>query len=386
MFFNHTRSHNFARAVAVTVGLMLSHAASAQVPVLQPSQQLRPPIDPTPGGLPGAQVQFGWLAATDGQTTIVTVNHGHAAYAYTKDAQGRWRFRDALVAPDGYTSYGAAVLGNTGLVEGVADSQNVVFVFKRSFGQWSHTQTLPANQPSTLNHLALGSDYAAIADSVANDVAGALYLYDKVGAGTYSLGAVLTPAGATEGWFSGYSITGEGNTILSTAPGEYVTSVWVRSGGVWSEQTRLSLPSAMGFDVRTGYSADRALLASSSRGIESPNNPVVFHRQNGTWSVEQTLVHPSDPDKGLRSPLALKGNLLVVREDGIAGEAHLFVYELVSGAWIAKAELSEPVCGDASSTITSQVTIGGRTVFVTCPTAVTPRPHFDGRVFVYEVP
>jgi hypothetical protein len=386
MSFTHHHSINVARAVAVTVGLVLSHAASAQVPILQPSQQLRPPIDPAPGGSPGAQVQFGWAAATDAQTTIVTVNQGHAAYAYTKNAQGRWRFRDTLVAPDGYTSYGAAVLGNTALVEGVVDSQNVVFVFKRSFGQWSHTQTLPANQPSTFNHLALGNDYAAITDAAANDVAGALYIYDKVGAGTYSPGAELTPAGATEGWFSGYSITGEGNTILSTAPGESVTSVWVRSGGVWSEQTRLNLPSAVGFDVRTGYSADRALLASNSRTIETPNNPVVFHRQNGTWSVEQTLLHPSDPDKGLRSPLALKDNLLVAREDGLAGEAHLFVYELVNGDWTAKAKLSEPVCGDASSNITSQVTIGGRTVFVTCPTAVTPRPNFDGRVFVYEVP
>ncbi len=234
--------------------------------------------------------------------------------------------------------------------------------------------------------MALGPDYAAISDTSANDVAGAVFVYDKVGAGTYSFATELTPAGATEGWLSGYHIASEGNTLLSSAPGESIVAVFVKSGGVWSEQARLSHPGGLGTDPRFGYSADRALLTSISRSIDSPNNAAVFRRQNGSWSVEQTLVHPADPDRGLRNPAALKDDILVVREDGMAGEAHLFAYERVGGTWTAKAQLSEPVCGDENLTITSEVTIADRTVFVTCPTVATPRPGFDGRVFVYQVP
>ncbi len=382
MTLEQIRSLPLARAVAIGLGLMVSHAAVAQVPIVQPSQQLRPPVAPASA----TQTQFGWEAATDGETTIVTVNQGQAAYAYTKNAQGRWRLRDTLVVPAGYTAYGAAVLGNVALLQGVVDSQNVVFVFKRTLGQWSHTQTLPAAQPSAFTNVALGPDYAAIADAGANEVAGAVFAYDKVGAGTYSFATELVPAGATEGWLSGYSITNEGNTLLSSAPGSYVVAAFVKSGGVWSEEAQLTHPGGFGTDPRASYSADRALLTSMTRSIDSPNNPVVFRRQNGSWSIEQALVHPDDPDHGLRTPTALKDNLLVAREDGIAGEAHLFVYELIGGTWTATAQLSKPVCADEFSNITSEVTIAGRTVFVTCPTVVTPHPAFDGRVFVYNIP
>src|SRR5690349_20127148 len=161
----HAAISRFVGASCAVLALFGSQSALAQLPVIQPTQHLRPPPDPAPGGNPGAQVRFGWAAATDGATASITVDHGRAAYAYRKNANGRWVYQSALAAPaGGYTSYGAALHGDTALVHGSLNSQGAVFVFHRAQGVSTQTQTLPADPAVAwvTQQIALTDSYAAI--------------------------------------------------------------------------------------------------------------------------------------------------------------------------------------------------------------------------------
>src|SRR6185312_7582226 len=107
---------------------------------------------------------------------------------------------------------GAAVLGDVALVQGKALGQYVAFVFTRSAGVWTLTQTLPGGyEMGGHNFLALGTDYAAIGVPYVVGPEGfdvdnsTVEIYNSVGAGTYIHDSTLFPAGATDpSWQMGY--------------------------------------------------------------------------------------------------------------------------------------------------------------------------------------
>jgi len=387
----HASMSHLVRTGCAALALFGSHAAVAQLPVIQPTQHLQPPPDPAPGGIPDAQAQFGWAAATDGETAIITVDHGRAAYAYRKNTHGRWIYQGALAAPaEGYTSYGAALHGNTALVHGSINSQGAVFVFHRAQGVWTHTQTLPADTavPWASQQIALTDTYAAVGQGSANDCRGGTLIYDKIGAGTYNFSTNLYVNGSEECSFYGVAIAAKGNWVLTYGTGAGNMGTFAREGGVWSEQSKLSYPNS---DIDRAFPFDgrRAILSTNVRRDDDPMNPIVLVKSNGAWSQEQTLQHPYDSNKKLGTPTDIDGNRLVVGErNGLTGNK-AFVFERVNGVWTATAELGgNPIadCGASDFMPNARLSIAGNTVFATCPTTATPNPVFDGRVLVYELP
>ena len=387
MYPLHPSVSRFVRATVIALASFASPAAFAQLPIIEPVQRLKPPPDPTPGGQPGAQVQLGWAVAADGDTAIISVNQGHAAYAYRKNANGRWVYQAALEAPTGgFTGYGAALHGNTGLVQGSVNSQSAAFVFQRSQGQWTLTQTLPASGavPWASHQLVLTGSYAAIGDAGSNDCRGGVLIYDKVGAGSYTFNTNLYASNSEECSFYGSVVAAKGNTVLSYGTGAGKAAVFVRDGGVWSEQTKISHPNG-NTDRAFPFDGHRAILSSGSRSETDPWSAVVFVRSNGVWAPEQTLQHPYDPDEKLRIPGVIDGDRLVVREF----QGRMFLFERINGVWTATAEFAGAAprqCGSSDSMPDLKLSLTGNTLFAACPTTATPNPVFDGRVLVYQVP
>lgn len=353
-------------------------AADAQLPVIRPQQRL--PMPPQSAPRPTAETTFGELAVTDGRTIIVTVASGPAAYAYVKDATGRWAYESALVAPDGnLTSIGASVRGNVAALEGSnAVGEPFVFVFVRAGGQWTHTQTLPGpGAINRANHVALGGDYLALGDIGANGFAGAVHIYDEAGPGTYVFNTDLSAAGSVPGWLVGYHLIADGDTVLAAAPGNELVAGFARAGGVWSEQGQLN-PDGINFFWFFGVSGNRAVLTPLG------GNPEEFVRRDGTWQKRGLLIHPSDPQRQLRNPIAVGGRRLLVGEQG---SENALLFELQDGTWRATGALRN--ANDAACpalTDSGTISLVGTLALAACPRVPRPDHDFEGRVLVYELP
>ncbi len=382
------RFHTARGLAALIGGLLLSTSAFAQLPVLQPEQHLRLPPDPAPQEPEDLPVYFGQRIYTDGDTAIVTVDEGHAAYAYVKNGNGKWVYQDALVVPAGYASTGAAIHNNVALVEGLVDSVGVTYVFYRTNGQWSLTQTLPGSgQPNTFQaYVAVGDNYLAIGQPNFDGYKGGIAIYDAVGAGTYNYNTTLQTAGAGEGYLTGVDTQIDGDTVAAFTPEIGAVSVFVRTGGVWSQQALLTRTD--GFQLRSFALDNRRIVLVAEGHIQGQaNNPQVFVRHSGNWSLEQELVHPSDPVTPLAPVLGFSGKRILVG-DSISNTA--FLYERGPSGWNPVAELPKvkpQTCSlDGDGVRYTRFALSGRTAFAACASKVTADPRFDGRVLVYRLP
>jgi len=383
----HTLS--IVHGLAVAASVLLSQVALAQLPTVQPEQGLKYPPESVQPPSEGDEIRFGQRVYTDGNTAIVTVDQGPAAYAYVKDANGKWVFQDALAVPAGYASTGASVRGDVALVEGVTDSGGATFVFYRTSGHWNYTQTLPgSNGPNSFQaYAALGDNYLAIGEPGLNDAQGGVAIYDAVGAGIYTYDTTLVTAGAGEGYLTGLWTEIDGETVAAFTPGIGSITVWVRNGGVWSQQALLARTDGLQLSL---FSLDNNRLAmSTDTHFEGQaNNPQVFVRQAGSWSFEQELVHPYDPMAHLDFSVALSGKRLVVGDR--SGDT-TFLYERNGSAWSAVAELPKSkalTCALDSPQINGAQVIAarGRLALVACASTATADPRFEGRVQVYQLP
>jgi hypothetical protein len=342
--------------------LLLTPIAQAQLPVIYPTQLL--PLPPHSAPQPAHPVLFGDLVATDGQTILVSTSDGPAAYMYVRNPSGRrWIYAGALVPNEAALARANAVWGNIALVQSSIGSEAAVFVFQRSQGRWTQTQTITATEPVGSR---IGRGYIAIGDLSIDDFRGAVLIYNESGAGTYVFDSLLTAAGAGPGFLLGYNPIADRDTVLAAAAGGQLVSVFVRTGGLWSEQAQLGLDT----DIPSfAFSGDRAFLPG----------PREFIRHGGTWTTGDVLIHPQDPDNSLLPVAAMDGTRLIAAESN--GES-AFLWELRDGTWQATAELKQAKaqCGELT------LSIAGAVALVACPTVPTGHPVFDGLVRVYDLP
>lgn len=361
-----------ATLIFLAVSALVVPVAHARLPVIRHQQRLpMPPLSaPRPVNPQGSH--FGEFAVTDGHTIVVTVDFGPAAYAYVKDATGRWVYENALVVPAGFfASTGAAVRGNVALVQGRSgvNSEPFIFVFVRAGGQWTHTQTLPGPDANgTVIGFGLGRGYLAVGDINANDAVGVVHIYNEAGPGTYVFNTDLTSAAASPGWLIGYHVVVDGDTVMAAAPGNRVAAAFARAAGVWSEQGVLT-PNGI-FMWLFGLSGNRAVLMGDAEE---------FVRRNGVWQKGATLVHPSDPRRRVGSPMAIDGRRLLLSEQG---SENALLFELQNGTWRATGVVrnaNDAACGGTISLV-------GTLALAACSRIPTPDYDLDGRVLVYELP
>jgi hypothetical protein len=295
--------------------------------------------------------QFGISVAlsSDGNTALVGANGNQgAAYVFTRSG-GVWNQQQKLTASDGAGgSFGISVAlssdGNTALVGAYGktvdsnSAQGAAYIFTRSGGVWSQQQSLTASDGTTIDQfgysVALSSDgntalIGAFSKTVgSNSNQGAAYVFIRSG-GVWSQQQSLTAsAGAANDRFGrAVVLSSDGNTaIVGAAGNQGAAYIFTRSGGVWNQQQKLTAFDGAGgsFGVAVALSSDgnTAIVGASSKTVGSINEQgaaYVFIRSGGIWSQQLTRLTAADGTTfdafGISVALSSDGNTALVGAD-----------------------------------------------------------------------
>jgi hypothetical protein len=297
---------------------------------------------------------FGGSVAVAGDTMVVgdpfaTVG-GHVAqgavYVFG-NVGGVWVQQAKLTASDGaaYSDFGysVAISGST-VVVGAPTAyvnghfkQGAVYVYAGTAGAWTQQAKLTAP------------------DGFANDQLG----YAVALSGTTLLaGAAACPTDVTPEWTSVNSLAG-GRAY-----------VYTESGGVWTQQTKLSDP--YGGCLRSvGVSGNTAVIGINSRGGE------VFTESDGAWTPQTTLA-PSDlvGYSAIGRAVAISGDTVAL---GVPGAA--YVFSRSAGVWTQQAKLT---AADGSPSLGISVAISDGTLVAGAPGATVTDGTSPGAAYVFS--
>lgn len=191
--------------------------------------------------------------------------------------------------------------------------------------------------------------------------------------------ATIQPGGDHHGF--GEAVAIDGDTLVVGAPSDMgvvglsgAVFVYVRSGGVWSEQAFLkaSVPELHGrFGRAVALDGDRLAIQSHSNGTIS-----VYERVGSTWSFEAELT-----DGG--SSIALSGDRLVIGAPyiGVGQSGAAYVYHRSGGTWTLEQSFEFSGDGDNAGG-GSAVAIDGDTLAIASPYADAAAPN-AGAVHIY---
>ena len=331
--------------------------------------------------------EFGHDVALDGETALVgaaaddvgsTIDQG-SAYVFVRSG-GTWSEQAKLTAADGaandWLGYSVALDGDAVAVVGAPGDdvgsnveQGSATVFVRSGGTWSEQQRLTAADGAAND--AFGDDVALDGDSAlvaapADDIGGNIeqgsaYVFVRSG-GTWSEQQKLTAAdGAADDWFGWAAVALDGDTALIGASGDDVgstidqgsASVFVRSGGTWSEQQKLTVAdgaAADEFGHAVALSGDSALVGAPRDDVGGnidQGSATVFLRSGSAWSQQAwlTAADGAASDFFGEGAVALDGDSALVgaflNDVGSAiDQGSAYVFALDSGAPVTSASLA----------------------------------------------
>jgi hypothetical protein len=248
-------------------------------------------------------------------------------------------------------------------------------VFVRSGGVWSQQAQLTVSDGATNDQfgwsVALYGSTAVLSAPGKNGFAGSAYVFVRSG-GVWSQQAQLTASDGASGDEFGISVALYGSTAVVGATQKNSATgaayVFTRSGGVWSQQAELTASDGASHDQ---FGASVAVYGSTTVVGAPQRNAAagaayVFTRSGGVWS-QQTQLTASDAQDGedFGWSVALYGTTAVVgapeSSSGLNGAAYVFLQS--GSAWSQQAKLtaSDGQGGDAFG---SSVAIYGSTTLV----------------------
>lgn len=272
---------------------------------------------------------FGYAVGISGDTAVIGAyrdqNGGIAtgsAYIFTRTA-GVWSQQAKLLASDADAGdqFGGSVAINNGAViigamrnDDDGSNSGSAYIFTRSRGAWNQQAKLTASDAATDDVFGKSvaiSGSTAVIGAHGNDDAGSLsgsaYVFTRNGS-IWSEQAKLTADDAdADNWF-GYAVAVDGDTAVigahknDDAGGNSGSAyIFTRSGGIWSQQTKLTANDADAFD-QFGYSvaingdtvASGAWLDDVGGATDSGSVYVFEERicsaQSGAWETAATWV------------------------------------------------------------------------------------------------
>jgi hypothetical protein len=241
-----------------------------------------------------------------------------------------------------------AVAGVHAAVGAPGDGNGKVVIFDRhpQVG-WNESQILTAvdtQSPAFGVALAMeGTTLLIGADAGGTPDDGAAYVFKK-NAGSWTEAWKMTPVGASNPQFFGYSVSLSGNTALvgclgedAPAPDSGAAYVFVEQAGAWIQQARL-VPNDPQLNVRFGsrvfVSGDQAFVGT----LGDPGAVYVFTRSGTVWSQTAKLT-PPDAGSQFGRGLARSGPSLLV------GATSSGVYEYTLGSWAFVSKIVPPGTG-----------------------------------------
>ena len=241
---------------------------------------------------PAVPLRFGLTFRISGETALIGAfrNRGGAAYVFAR-SDGSWRQQAKLRASDGLPGdiFGSsvAVSGDTALVgasghDEAGASSGSAYVFVRSGEAWTQRAELTADDAAAgANfgfHVAISGEAAVVgavdpaADPAAIRDSGSAYVLVRSG-GTWGQQAKLQASDAAASDDFGFPVAISGETALVGASGDDdagsasgAAYIFVRGGGSWSQQAKLTPNDAAAGDLfgrSVAVSSDRAVVGAS---------------------------------------------------------------------------------------------------------------------------
>ncbi|MGB7760052.1 MAG: hypothetical protein WBL61_09495 [Bryobacteraceae bacterium] len=263
---------------------------------------------------------FGQSVSVSGDTAVIGAwgkdARAGAAYVFVRSG-GVWGQQQELTASDGvandYFGQSVSVSGDTALIAayGKISAKGAAYVFVRSGGAWSQQQELAAS------------------DGAPNDIFG-----DSV-----SVSGDTAVIGA------------RGKTINPQAVDQGAVYVFVRSGDVWAQQQELTASDGAAngyFGDSVSVSGDTAVIGAPGGGSALQGAAYVFVKSGGVWSQQQELT-ASDGRMfdGFGLPVSLNGGTVVIGAtrhavygDQGTGEGAAYVFAQSGAAWGQQQELT----------------------------------------------
>lgn len=281
----------------------------------------------------------------------------------------QWVIQEKLLTSDtnsyNYLGWAVSISGDTAAVGAYrADGdRGATYVFLRSGDTWTEQARLtPADgEPGDLfgGSVAIEGDTVVIGapfdSGVVSQYTGAAYVFTR-SAGVWTEGAKLRASDASQLDALGWAVSISGDTVVVgaynsvQAPFAEAAYVFVRSGGEWTEQAKLTASDGGAgdlFGIAVAVAGDTAVVGAAGAdalGSDS-GSAYVFTRDAGTWT-EQAILAASDTTAGdnFGWSVSLSGETAVIGAIGedapSPGSGAAYVFARSGGAWAEQAKLA----------------------------------------------
>ncbi len=327
--------------------------------------------------------QFGWKVALSGETALVGAHFDSvgaatkqgSAYAFVRSV-AVWSQQAKIVAADGLRNdefgYGLALRSDTAIIGAPFDDvggntdQGSAYAFTRSGTAWAQQNQFSTGAGSSDQQFALAiavSGDTAMAGARFETVGsklrqGAVYVYTR-NANVWTQSARLVASDGDVGDTFGNDVAINGDTAVIGASGDTLGSstlqgsayVFSRSGGTWSQQSKLIAAdgsSGMEFGRVVAVDADTVLIGAPSARIGTNFNQgaaYVYTRSAGSWGLQSKLT-ASDGEAGdylgLAVALSSDNALVASSYDDIAGnsdQGSVYAFSRSGVSWSAQDKL-----------------------------------------------
>jgi hypothetical protein len=308
-----------------------------------------------------------------------------------------WTEQAKLVASDGaaddFFGTSVAINGNTIIVGAYSDDigssifQGSAYVFVRSGSSWTEQAKLVASDGGSDDFfgksVAIHQDtivVGAYADDISSEDQGSAYVYVRSG-GIWSEQQKLIASNATEHNLFGNAVSIIGDTIVVGSPftpQQGSAYVFVRSSGVWTEQQILIASDGEDSDLFgnvVSISGDTIVVAAEQDRVGSnwaQGSVYVFVRSGSSWTEQAKLVASDGmPNDRFGCSVAVSGDTIVVgayqHDVGSNSlQGSAYVFTQSGNSWTQAQELAA-TDGAAGDLFGSAVAISGSSIAVGSP-------------------
>jgi hypothetical protein len=281
-------------------------------------------------------------------------------------------------------------------------------VYLQGPGGWAEEALLVASDPESdveFGHaVALDGDTLAIGcprKSAGAGLAGAVYVFVRSGA-TWMQQAKLTSALSAFGQF-GQDVALDGDTLVvgaykttsAVSGASGVAHVFVRAGGVWTEQAVIDCPdheNGVDFGWSVDVDGDVALIGAPKMHVLPvlfSGAAYVFARAGGVWTHVQRLS-ASDAAQGdeFGYDVALDGGTALAgargaNHPGLAGGS-VYVFVESGGVWSQQARLDAPLGASTPGEFGTSVALGGDWALAGDPRYSLSTIGWEGSAFAFR--
>lgn len=231
------------------------------------------------------------------------------------------------------------------------------------------TPTIPVEPWFTAPDVTLGDQFGAFMalsgdtvvvgnprDSDQEVESGSMYVFVRDG-DTWVLQQKIFPPTPSFNQGFGRALAISGDTIVTSGADSSVVQngsavyVFVRSGGTWSLQQKLTLPDQRdfeGFGAAVGIDGDTIVVTAPGDGdeVSLPGSVSVFTRESsGVWTMQQRCrVHDAAPNVLFGGSVAIVGETFLVSDEFYPTNngrfvGGVYVFERMNGVWIERQKL-----------------------------------------------